>query len=103
MTIRSIQEIGDLKGIRVLVRADLNVPVDGGKVSNPLRIEKALPTFQFLLEKGARVILMSHMSKKPGSLVPVFEYLKGKIPLVFVSDVSGVKTHEAANALKDGQ
>ncbi len=100
---RSIEELTDVKGMRVLLRAALNVPVKNGLVADTLRLDLALKSVSYLLARGARVILISHMSDAKASLAPVFHYLKNKIPLSFVQDVSGLAAHKAANALTDGQ
>lgn len=103
MEIRSVNELGDLSGVRVLVRTALNVPMEQGAVSDTFRLDRALKTIEFLTARGARVILASHRSETTGSLKPVFDYLKKKIALVYVDDIAGVKAHAAALALKDGQ
>ena len=100
--IRSVEELKDLKGVRVLLRASLNVPMQEGTVSDATRLTCALPTIEFLMKKGARIILMSHMSDSMGSLRPVFDHFKKQLPLTFVDDVAGVAAHTAASALKDG-
>ncbi|MEK7179995.1 MAG: phosphoglycerate kinase [Patescibacteria group bacterium] len=74
----------DIKGKRVFVRVDFNVPVVNGKVYDDFRIAHALPTINFLREARAKVILASHFEGKGGdSLRPVFEYLKTFFPLSF--------------------
>ncbi len=100
--LRAIETLPDVKGLRVLVRASLNVPIENGKVSDTLRVDLAMKTVSYLLARGARVILMSHMSDAKASLAPVYDYARTKIPLSFVSDVAGPKAHQAANALSDG-
>lgn len=100
---RSIEELGNLKGVRVFVRADLNVPLQDGAVADPSRIDAVLDSLGFLLARGARVVIGSHMSDALGSLAPVFASLRQKIPVSFVDDVAGPAAHAAANALKDGQ
>lgn len=84
MTVRSMQDI-ELLGKKVLIREDLNVPIKAGKILNDARIRAALPTIEFALEKGATVILMSHLgrpeeglaiSEQPeASLAPVADHL----------------------------
>jgi phosphoglycerate kinase len=101
--IRSIEELKELKGIRVLLRASLNAPIQNGAVQDATRLNSALPTIQFLTARGAKVILASHMSDSVGSLRPVFDHLGKHIALSFVDDVAGVAAHTAVNALKDGQ
>ncbi|MGH3847306.1 MAG: phosphoglycerate kinase, partial [Pseudonocardiaceae bacterium] len=92
MTVLKMTEL-DLKGKRVLIREDLNVPVADGKVTSDVRIRAALPTIQHALKAGARVMLVSHLGRPkegeydPGlSLAPVAERLTGllgvKVPLV---------------------
>jgi len=92
MTFLRMTEL-DLKGKRLLIRQDLNVPVAGGKVTSDARIKASLPTLQYALEAGASVLVISHLGRpKPGkaepqhSLAPVAEYLSKalgrKVPLL---------------------
>jgi len=101
--IRSIEALADVTGHRILVRIDFNVPMERGKVTEPLRLDVAMPTLSYLLARGARLVLLSHASDKKASLMPVYEYLKTKIDLSFIEDVVGRGAHAAANELKDGQ
>ncbi|MGB4595110.1 MAG: phosphoglycerate kinase [Anaerolineaceae bacterium] len=101
----------DVKGKKVLVRVDFNVPIKDGKITDDTRITAALPTIQYLLDHGAAVILTSHLGrpKSPAdvqfSLEPVAKYLdkfiKGRVR--FASDCIGPVAEEAAAALKPGQ
>jgi len=62
----------DVSGKRVLIRADLNVPMSGGQVTDATRIERLLPTFQDLLKRGAKVIVLSHLGRPDGKPVPKY-------------------------------
>lgn len=101
----------DVKGKKVLVRVDFNVPIADGKVGDDTRIQAALPTIKYLLEQGAAVILCSHLGRPKGevksefSLKPVADYLGGlmKAPVSFAEDCIGEKAEAAAAALKPGE
>ena len=60
---RTLDDIGDVRGKRVLVRADLNVPMDGARVSDDSRLRAAMPTIAELADKGARVVVLSHFGR----------------------------------------
>lgn len=101
----------DLKGKRVLVRVDFNVPMTKeGVISDDSRIKATLPTIQAILAKGGRAILMSHLGRPKGvtptlTLKPCAERLSkllGK-PVAFVDDCIGPKAEAAAAQLKDGE
>lgn len=106
---KTIRDI-DVKGKRVLVRVDFNVPVKDGKVGDDTRIRAALPTLEYLLENGAALILCSHLGRPKGqplpeySLKPVAEHLAQLLnkPVSFAEDCIGPKAEEAAKALKAG-
>ena len=99
---KTVDDLKDLKGKRVLVRCDFNVPLQDGKITDETRIVAALPTIKKLTGEGAKVILCSHLGKvKNGpnegeSLAPVAERLAEKLgaPVNFVSDYN--VTGEAA-------
>ena len=107
-TFRSLDD-ADVKGKRVLVRADLNVPMHDGKVSDSTRIEEIVPTIIELARKGARVILLSHFGRPKGrdprySLRPVVPEIARllKRPVGFAEDCIGPKAESAIAAMKDG-
>lgn len=101
----------DVKGKKVLVRVDFNVPIDNGKVGDDTRIQAALPTINYLLENSAAVILCSHLGRPKGefdpqlSLRPVAEYLGTLLdtPVKFAEDCIGEKAQNAVDDLELGQ
>ncbi|MHB1330473.1 MAG: phosphoglycerate kinase [Minisyncoccota bacterium] len=80
--IRSIKEAGDLKGKRVLVRVDWNVPVEGNAVLDDFRIKQSLPTIEFLKNAGAEVTLMTHLEPEDRSVVPLRDYLPKGVEII---------------------
>lgn len=103
----SIKDI-DVKGKRVLIRLDLNVPTQDSEVLNAFRIKKQLPTLKFLQDQGARIIGISHIShatkKDMISLKPVYEYLKNELLNVsfFEGKEIGAETIEQSKQLANG-
>ena len=103
----------DLKGKKVLVRVDFNVPVKDGVITNDNRITAALPTIKYILEQGGRAILFSHLGrvkeeadKEGKSLAPVAADLAAKLgqEVTFIPGVTrGAELEAAINALEDGQ
>jgi len=106
---KCIDEIpaGELKGKRVLLRTGMDLPVDDeGNVSDVFRLERSLPTVEFLAKCGARTIIASKVGHKPKdkiSIAPVAEALKKYVPIVFVPDLTGIVSQQAAHAMKDGE
>jgi len=100
----------NVKGKRVLVRADLNVPMKDGKITDASRIERQAPTIKELSEKGARVIVLSHFDRPKGkvvpemSLAPIAPALSKELgkPVAFASDCVGEVAKDAVAKLKDG-
>ena len=108
MTFRTLDQ-ADVKNKRVLLRLDLNVPVDNGKVSDATRIERAAPTIVELAMKGAKVILLSHFGRPKGrdpkqSLRPVAEAAARllKRPIAFADDCIGPAAETAVAAMNPG-
>src|ERR1700733_1934705 len=71
MARKSVAEI-DVKGKRVLMRVDFNVPIENGKITDDRRIAQTLPTIQNVLQRGGRVILMSHLGRPKGGAEPKY-------------------------------
>ena len=106
---KSIEDI-DVSGKRVLCRCDFNVPTKDGKITSDKRIVAAMPTIEYLVNHGAKVILCSHMGKPKGEYKPELSLkvvadriseLLGK-PVTMASDVAGPDSQAKAAALKDG-
>ena len=106
---KSIEDI-DVAGKRVLCRCDFNVPTKNGKITSDKRIVAAMPTIRYLVDKGAKVILCSHMGKPKGEFKPELSLkvvadriseLLGK-EVIMAADVAGEDAHAKAAALKDG-
>jgi phosphoglycerate kinase len=106
---KSVRDI-DVKGKKVLVRVDFNVPIKDSVVQDDTRVRAALPTIQYLLDKGAAVILFSHLGRPKGgpdpkySMKPVADYLAGILgkAVAFAADCVGEPADTAAAALKPG-
>jgi phosphoglycerate kinase len=99
-----------VEGRRVLVRADLNVPIANGAIGDDTRVRAALPTIEALRARGARVILCSHLGRPKGqvrpelSLRPVAEHLAALLgaPVAFATDCVGAEAQQAVGRLADG-
>ncbi|MDR1829069.1 MAG: phosphoglycerate kinase [Methylobacteriaceae bacterium] len=100
----------DVKGKRVLVRVDLNVPMENGRVTDATRIERVVPTLQELSSKGAKVIILAHFGRPKGGPDPKYS-LQQVVPTVagilrhpeaFAADCIGPKAEEAVAAMKEG-
>ncbi|RRC94172.1 phosphoglycerate kinase [Erysipelotrichaceae bacterium OH741_COT-311] len=108
----------DVKGKRVLVRVDFNVPIKEGKITNDNRIVSALPTINYLIEHGAKIILLSHLgkvdhkdpvkceeNKKKNNMAPVAVRLQELVntKVTFVNQTRGAELEEAVKNLNDGE
>jgi phosphoglycerate kinase len=110
MAKKSVADV-DVRGKRVLMRVDFNVPIEGGKITDDRRIAQALPTIKDVIGRGGRLILMSHLGRPKGgpeakySLKPAAEKLSellGK-PVKFAEGCIGPVVEQLANSLKDGE
>ncbi|MDO9557488.1 MAG: phosphoglycerate kinase [Coriobacteriia bacterium] len=101
----------DVRDKRVLVRVDFNVPLSEGSVTDDTRVRAALPTLRYLVDHGARVIVVSHLGRPKGerdpqySLRPVRRVLQRLVGrnVVFVDDIVGPEAHEAVDRMVDGE
>jgi len=109
-TKKTIRDI-DLRGKTVLLRADYNVPVEDGKITDDYRLQQSLPTLHYLLEQDVKLIICSHLGRPSGpgdtanSLFPVAKRLKQLLrrDVEFVPDCVGERPEKAAKSLKPGQ
>ncbi|WP_048771533.1 phosphoglycerate kinase [Cellulomonas flavigena] len=108
---RTISTLGDLRGKRVLVRSDFNVPLKDGQITDDGRIRAALPTLTTLTNAGAKVIILAHLGRPKGQVDPAFSLapvatrlaeLSG-VKVTLASDVVGPSATETVAALGDGE
>ena len=107
---RTLDDIGQVAGKKVLVRVDLNVPMEDGKVTDATRIERVAPTILELSGKGAKVILLAHFGRPKGapdpeqSLAPIAKATAAVLgrPVAFAADCIGKEASAAVAAMKDG-
>ena len=101
----------DVNGKRVLVRADLNVPMKGGKITDATRIERFMPTLHNLTHRGARVIVLAHFGRPDGKVVPemslklvaaVVAQMAGHHPVAFIDECTGERAVAASNSVPPG-
>lgn len=110
MPLRTLDSLGSLVGTRVIVRCDLNVPLRDGQITDDGRVRASLPTLNALIQRGARVVVCSHLGRPDGapdpkySLEPVAQRLSELLakPVAFARDTVGESAQEAVAALEDG-
>ncbi|AWB92186.1 phosphoglycerate kinase [Aeromicrobium chenweiae] len=108
---RTVSDLGDLRGKRVLVRSDLNVPLDGTTITDDGRVRASVPTIKSLADAGARVLVTAHLGRPKGtpdaaySLAPVADRLSELLgaPVQFAADTVGPEAQRVAAELQDGQ
>jgi len=111
MALRTLESLGNLLGKRVIVRCDLNVPLDGGLITDDGRIRASIGTIQELTRAGAKVIAISHLGRPDGepdsrySLWPVAKRMSELLgaPVAFAGDTVGDEAHDAVHRLTQGQ
>lgn len=107
---RKLSEIQSLDGKRVIIRCDLNVPLDGSSITDDGRIVASVPTIKYLVNQGAKVIVISHLGRPDGapdarfSLAPVSDRLSELLgqPVLFAADTVGAQANGAVKALDRG-
>src|SRR3989344_4086356 len=98
---RTIKDIKNLKGARVLLRLDVNEPVELGVIKNDYRVRRSLPTIKYLKQKGARIIIIAHADGKE-TLRPIVRHMNKFTQVGFSPAVTGKKTKAAIGRLKEG-
>lgn len=111
MSLRTLASLGDLTGKRVIVRGDLNVPLEDGVITDDGRVRASIPTLSALIAAGARVVLISHLGRPDGT--PDARYSLGPVAVrlgellgssvAFVTDTVGAEAESAVNSLADGE
>jgi phosphoglycerate kinase len=108
---RTIDDLGDLRGKRVLVRSDLNVPLEDGRITDDGRIRASVPTIKQLADAGARVVVVAHLGRPKGTPDPQYSLasVAGRLgellgaPVAFAEDTVGQSARSMVAALHDGQ
>lgn len=103
MKLSTVKDIKNLKGKRVVLRLDFNVPIKNGKIVEPMRIDRAIPTIEYLRKKKARIVIFSHIGKDASySLKPVAQYLSKTMNVGFVPDFRTEEARTIADNLQEG-
>lgn len=107
---RTIADLPNLSGKRVIIRCDLNVPLDGSRITDDGRIVASVPTIKYLVDQGARVVVISHLGRPDGEPNPKYSLEPAAVrlgellgqPVLFAADTVGVEAKGAVKALADG-
>ncbi|GAA2101268.1 phosphoglycerate kinase [Microlunatus panaciterrae] len=107
---KSVSDLGDLRGKRVLIRCDLNVPLDGQTITDDGRIRASLPTLNQLREAGARIVVLAHLGRPKGKVKPEFSLAPAAsrlsellgVPVTLAEDVVGPSAQAVVAGLGDG-
>lgn len=107
---KSVSDLGDLRGKKVLIRCDLNVPLDGETITDDGRIRASVPTLNQLREAGARVIVLAHLGRPKGQVKPEFSLAPAatrlsellEAPVTLAEDVVGESARSVVDGLADG-
>src|SRR5437762_12197451 len=110
MAKRTVRDLPDLKGTRVFVRADFNVPLEDGRITDDTRIRATLPTLDYLVKAGARLALASHLGRPKKGPEPALSLRPGAAQLqdllggtvAMAPDCVGPEARKMAEALSDG-
>jgi phosphoglycerate kinase len=100
---RSVEALSDVFGLRFLVRTSLDIPVENGVSHDHFRLRRAIPTLIHLIDKGARVIILTHVGRDPeNSTAPLIPLLEKHIPVTHVPGVVGEEVYGAVAHMKEG-
>lgn len=103
MKLPTVKDIKNLKGKRVVLRLDFNVPIKNGRIVETMRIDRAIPTIEYLRKKKARIVIFSHIGKDASSsLKPVAQYLSKTMNVGFVPDFRTEEARAIADNLQEG-
>ncbi len=101
--LKSIKEVENLQGKKVILRLDLNVPEENGQIKDDFRILKLLPVLDFLRENGAISLVISHLDAVGESLEPVAQYLNQKFPTTFFKDIFSEEVQQKMKSAENGE
>jgi phosphoglycerate kinase len=102
---KTLRDAGSLEGKRVVLRLDLNVPIENGEVRDAYRIESSLSTLDYLIKQGARIIIISHIGKgkSDDTLRPVVQYLRGRYDIRFFPNLMSPDNKLSIEKLQNGE